>query len=55
MDKRNMLVGQLCGLLWEVGGLGVGDMRRVRVEQLVRVSVGGKVDPIGDIYREREI
>ena len=55
LDKRNMLVGQLCGLLCEVGGLGVGDMRRVRVEQLVRVSVGGKVDPIGDIYREREI
>ena len=24
------------------------------MEQLVRVSVGGKVDPIGDIYRDRE-
>ena len=38
LEKPNILVGQLCGLLCKVGGLGWGNIiRRGRVEQLVRV------------------
>ena len=59
LDRPNLLVGQLCGLLCEVGGLGVGDVRRGRVEQLVGLAVGGKLegkmDSGGDIHTERDL
>ena len=59
LDRPNMLEEQVFGLICEVGGLGVGDTRRGRVEQLVRVAVGGKVEAnvvsIEDIYTERNL
>jgi len=44
LDRPNKMILQLCGLLCEVGGLGVNDSRRGKVEQLVKVAVGGKLE-----------
>jgi len=58
LDRPNLMVLQLCGILCEVAG--VGDGRRGRVEHLVKVAVGGKVENTGvetgsNIYTESDL